>query len=167
MPAPKGNQNAKGNKGGSGRPTKYLPAHPLRLAYNMALLGATNVDLARAFDVSETTIEAWCRERVEFSEALKAGRDQADAEVVKSLYRRALGYKHRAVKIFADPKTGAEKIVPYTEHYPPDTTAMIFWLKNRRPDLWRDRHEVTGKDGAPLVPDVTLRLVKADGGDTA
>jgi hypothetical protein len=46
------------------------------------------------------------------------------------------------VKIVADAKTGAEHIVPYTEHYPPDTTACIFWPKNRRRDKWRDKHEI-------------------------
>ena len=46
------------------------------------------------------------------------------------------------MKIVADAKTGTEHIVPYTERYPPDTTAAIFWLKNRRPDLWRDKHRI-------------------------
>jgi hypothetical protein len=75
----------------------------------------------------------------------------ADAEVAERLYRRALGYEHSSVKIFADPKTGAQLVVPYTERFPPDTTACITWLKNRRPDLWRDRTEVTGKNGGPVL----------------
>jgi hypothetical protein len=63
----------------------------------------------------------------------------ADAEVAEKLFKRATGYSHDAVKIFND--QGAPLQVPYTEHYPPDTTACIFWLKNRRPDLWRDKVE--------------------------
>ena len=75
----------------------------------------------------------------EFFQSLKEGKEGADARVAQSLYRRALGWEHEAVKIVADAKTGTEHIVPYTERYPPDTTAAIFWLKNRRPDLWRDK----------------------------
>lgn len=76
----------------------------------------------------------------------------ADANVGRALYQRACGYSHKAVKIFADMKTGAEKIVPYIEHYPPDTVACIFWLKNRRPDLWRDmsRVEHGGPNSKPI-----------------
>ena len=56
----------------------------------------------------------------------------------RSLYERANGYSYDAVKIFMP--SGAKKPVyaPYVEHMPPEMTAAIFWLKNRRPDLWRD-----------------------------
>jgi len=143
VPAPKGNRNAKGNRGG-GRPSRYK-AEYATLAERVALLGATDADLARIFDVSESTINAWKREHVEFSEALKRGKDDADAKVAKSLYRRALGYSHRAVKIVTvaqgNNMGSVVEEVPYTERYPPDTTAAIFWLKNRRPDQWRDKQE--------------------------
>ena len=138
--APIGNRNAVGNKGG-GRPTVYRPETAV-LAEKLCLLGATDAQLADALDVCETTISTWKSVHPEFSGALKKGKATADAEVAASLFHRANGYSHDAVKIVADAKTGAEHIVPYTEHYPPDTTACIFWLKNRRPDLWRDTHEV-------------------------
>ena len=67
-----------------------------------------------------------------------ASLDAAFAEVAEKLFRRATGYSHEAVKIVADAKTKEQHIVPYVEHYPPDTTACIFWLKNRRPEAWRD-----------------------------
>jgi hypothetical protein len=125
----------------TGRPTAYQPGYA-KQAKKLCLLGATDTDLAKFFEVAVSTISKWKVDQPEFSEALKAGKEGADSAVAKSLYRRALGYKHRAVKIVADAKTGAEHIVPYTEHYPPDTTAAIFWLKNRRPDVWRDRQQV-------------------------
>jgi hypothetical protein len=140
MPAPKGNKNAKGNRGG-GRKSLFKPEY-VEMARRIALLGATNVELAGVFGVSESTIESWTRDRVEFAKALKAGKTVADSEVANRLYRRALGYSHKAVKIFADPKTGDELVVPFTQHYAPDTTACIFWLKNRRPMEWRDRQLV-------------------------
>src|SRR5262245_5399421 len=139
MGAPKGNRNAVGNKGG-GRRSTYTPEHAV-LAEKLCKLGATDEQIADALGMSETTVNAWKHDHVEFAAALKRGKAVADAEVAEKLYRRAMGYSHQAVKIVADAKTGAEHIVPYTEHYPPDATACIFWLKNRRPDSWRDKTE--------------------------
>lgn len=120
------------------RPTRYRDEYEGQ-AYHLALLGATDADLARAFDVDISTVERWKTRHPAFRGALKKGKDSADGMVAKSLFRRALGYSHKAVKIVADAKTGAEHIVEYVERYPPDTVACIFWLKNRRPDLWRDK----------------------------
>jgi hypothetical protein len=137
MGAPKGNRNAVGNKGG-GRRSTYKPENA-ELGRKLCLLGATDREIGGFFGVDESTVNRWKREQVEFALALKDGKEGADANVANRLYRRAMGYSHEAVKIVADAKTGAQHIVPYTEHYPPDTTACIFWLKNRRPDLWRDK----------------------------
>lgn len=139
-----------------GRPSLYRPEYA-KQAYHLALLGATVPDLARAFEVAPSTVDLWISKHPEFSGALKSGREQADARVAKSLYRRALGYSHPAVKILtvaAGNNQGSDvQEVPYIERYPPDTTAAIFWLKNRRPDLWRDKHEHehTGEGGGPIV----------------
>ena len=131
------------------RPPKYnaeAPAWALRLCR----LGATDAQLADAFGVAESTISRWKIEHPEFQEALKKGKAFADAEVADALFRRATGYSHPAVKIFND--QGAPLVVDYVEHYPPDTTACIFWLKNRQPALWRDKvqQELSGPDGQPL-----------------
>jgi len=121
------------------------------------LLGATDEELAGFFEVATSTISKWKLDYPEFSEALKAGKALADTDVAERLYRRAMGYTHEAVKIVADAKTGAEHIVPYTEHYPPDTTACIFWLKNRQRAKWRDRHEHSGPDDGPIMTEVVYR----------
>lgn len=141
MPAPKGNSNAVGNKGG-GRKTSYKKEYS-RIAYNAALLGATDENLANLFDVSEKTISTWKKSVVEFSTALKKGKDIADGMVVKSLFQRALGYSHKDVDI----KVIDDQIVitKLTKHYPPDTTAAIFWLKNRQSRSWRDKTEVDNR----------------------
>lgn len=133
-----------------GRPTAFKSEY-VEQAHKLCLLGATDKDMADFFGVSEQTINTWKNAHPDFLESLRGGKAGADAKVAASLYHRANGYSHDAVKIVADAKTGAEHIVPFTEHYPPDTTAAIFWLKNRRPDLWRDRQEVTGRDGGPIV----------------
>ncbi len=119
----------------TGRPTKYKPEY-VELASNYCLLGAKDAELASFFGVSESTLNLWKQKRPEFSESLKAGKGEADAKVAQSLYRRALGYEHPEDKIFND--NGKPLIVPTIKHYPPDTTAAIFWLKNRQSQNWRD-----------------------------
>lgn len=133
---------AKSKRKNAGRPSRYGMQPPARVAYHLALLGATDAQLADAFGVSEGTVGNW-KARPEFSVAVKKGKTIADAQVAESLFKRACGYSHTAVKIFCDARTGKKEVIEYTEHYPPDTTACIFWLKNRQPALWRDgtRHE--------------------------
>lgn len=118
------------------RPTKYR-AEFAEQARKLCRLGATDVELADFFEVALSTLNKWKLSHKEFSESIKSGKTLGDAEVADKLFKRATGYSHEAVKIFND--EGRPLIVPYTEHYPPDTTAAIFWLKNRRPDLWRDK----------------------------
>lgn len=120
------------------RPSKYKPEFAEQ-ALKLCRLGATDKELADFFEVSESTLNLWKQEHVAFSESLKGGKAAADAEVADKLFKRATGYEHAAVKIVADANTGMEHVVHYTKRYPPDTTAGIFWLKNRRPDLWRDQ----------------------------
>lgn len=135
----------------AGRPSKYKPEYA-DLAFKFCLMGATNEKLAEFFDVAVSTVSLWMVEHEAFSDAIKKGRAEADAEIAHALYHRAKGYSHPAVKIFADPKTGVEKIVDYTEHYPPDTAAAFIWLKNRAG--WKDRQELTGADGKDLIPEM-------------
>lgn len=120
-----------------GRPEDYRPEYAAE-AEEMVKRGATNRDLARHFGCVISTIHAWRIRHQDFSDALKLGRDEADQAVVRSLYDRAMGYSYDAVKIFMPAGAGEPVYADYTEHCPPDTTAAIFWLKNRRPDLWRD-----------------------------
>lgn len=122
-----------------GRPSKYQPEFAEQ-GLKLCLLGATDKQLADFFGVAESTLNLWKQEYPEFSESLREGKQAADSAVANSLYRRALGYSHKAVKILAYEGSSFEH--EYTEHYPPDTTACIFWLKNRQPAVWRDRMEV-------------------------
>lgn len=137
-------------KHAGGRPTAYRDDYP-EMARKFCLLGADDADLARMFEVDERTINNWKDAHPEFFQSIKEGKDIADSEVASKLYHRAVGYTHPAVKIVADAKTGAQHVVPYTEHYPPETAAGIFWLKNRQRAKWRDKveQEVTGPNGGP------------------
>lgn len=122
-----------------GRPTKYKPEYDQQ-AYKLCLLGHTDAELAKFFDVNEDTIHEWKKVYITFSESIKAGKEIADADVTMSLYKRAMGCTTPDIDI----KVVDGQIVetPLIKHYPPDPTSMIFWLKNRQKDKWRDKQNV-------------------------
>lgn len=106
--------------------------------------GLTDEDIARKMGVSMTTFYRWQQEHREIREALKRGKDVVDIQVENALLRRALGYSYNETtrELELDPLTGEKtlkttKVV--TKQVAPDTTAQIFWLKNRRPNKWRDK----------------------------
>lgn len=122
----------------AGRPSEYEESF-CKIAKKLCELGATDNDVAEALDIHPATLYRWKHQFPEFCESLKVGKTESDDRVESSLYRRAVGYTHEAVKIFQF--QGQEVIVPYTEIQHPDTTACIFWLKNRRPEQWRANPE--------------------------
>jgi hypothetical protein len=131
------------------RPTDYDPDY-VRQAEKLCRLGATDQEIADFFEVSVRTIYRWKGEHEAFCQALKSGKAEADERVERSLFARANGYEHDEVDI----RVVDHMIVqtPIRKFYPPDTTACIFWLKNRKPAEWRDKvdQEVTGANGGPL-----------------
>lgn len=157
MAAAKGNKHAAGLEN-SGRPTLYKSEYAEQ-ARKYCLLGATDKELATLFEVHLDTISEWKKVHEEFSESIKKGKDQADANVADRLYQRAMGYEHDEVDI----KVVAGEIVktPIRKIYAPDPTAAIFWLKNRQVTKWRDKQEteLTGKDGAPIEQNLTVSFV--------
>lgn len=143
----------------AGRRSKYKPEFVAQ-AVKLCQLGATDLEIADFFDVDVSTLNRWKHEHEEFRTSIKSGKDDADERVERSLYARAMGYEHPDVDIRV---IGQEIIqTPIRKFYPPDTTAAIFWLKNRRPAEWRDQKgvEVTGAGGGP-VQVMTLEFVDA------
>ena len=137
-----------------GRPSSYKPEYA-KMARHLCKLGATDADLAEAFGVSVVTIDNWKIKYPEFLGSLKASKEEADNRVERSLYARATGYSYDAVKIFHT-KDGKIIKVPYTEHVPPDVTAQIYWLKNRRPDRWRDVQNIEAQHGLYIISERPL-----------
>ena len=140
-----------GAKSTPGRKPLYR-AEYAKQAEKLCRLGATDADLADFFGVTVRTILNWQTWHEPFFRALKSGKSAADDRVERSLYQRAVGYTHDAVKIFMPAGAKAPVFAEYREHVPPDTTACIFWLKNRRREEWRDKidHEHTGTDDGPI-----------------
>ena len=120
------------------RPTAYKQEYD-DLAFKYCLMGATDARLAEFFDVTEQTINNWKKDFPTFFESIKRGKVKADAEVASSLYGRANGYEYVEVRD-EESEQGIKKVVT-KKQMASDTTAAIFWLKNRQPKQWRDRQE--------------------------
>lgn len=127
------------DKHAGGRPLKYKIEYAEQAA-KLCKLGAIDTDLADFFGVVKSTINQWKKDHQEFSDSLKESKDYLDNKVERSLYERATGYSHPEDKIFNH--NGSELVVPTIKHYPPETTAAIFWLKNRQPKKWREKSEL-------------------------
>ena len=120
------------------------------MAYSFCLLGFTDEELAKEFEVSRRTLNEWKTKYPDFLHSLKSGKSIADGEVAKSLYKRAMGYKGKAIK-FATFEGRITDQLEYEAEYPPDTTAAIFWLKNRQPGKWREKHEDKAESGNLII----------------
>lgn len=120
-----------------GAPSKYKPEYA-KQAYRLALLNLTDVKIAEFFEVSVSTLNYWKVNHPNFSEALRRGKTSADGAVVEGLYKRATGcsvketYKSRSGNIT---KTVIREL-------PPDVGACTLWLKNRHPEVWRDKQNI-------------------------
>ena len=128
-------------------------------AAKLCKLGATDPDLAEFFECSVQTILNWRSKHTKFASALKVAKSRADERVERSLYQRAIGYSHPDVHITLS--NGAIIETAFTKHYPPDTQAMMFWLKNRQSDTWRDKRDYDYR-GNVAVATIKLVLVHAD-----
>jgi hypothetical protein len=151
------------------RPSDYKPEYAEQ-ARKFCLLGAKDEQLATMFSVSVRTISGWKNKHPAFLQALKAGKEVGDAQVASSLYHRATGYEWdeeipmKVKKVIYDNGkrvSETESVIMKKVHkiVPPDTTAAIFWLKNRNKENWRDRQELTGADGGPVEASTTVTFI--------
>ncbi len=122
-----------------GRPSEY-DRIDMEQVRKLAEAGWIDRDMADFFGVSESTWTNWKKAHPEFLASLKDWKAQADARVERALYERATGYSHPDTHIAV--KNGKVIKTEITKTYAPDTTAAIFWLKNRNPAEWRDKIDV-------------------------
>lgn len=125
-----------------GTPTKYTPEY-CEKAREVCKEGMTNQQLADALGVGKTTVDRWLVKYPEFKAAVEAGRGVADRKVEFALFQKAIGgYSYTEKKEHRDKKGEITRTEVTHKHLAPDTLAMIFWLKNRCPEVWRDRKEL-------------------------
>lgn len=139
-----------------GRKSDFKPEY-IEQAYKLSLLGATDIQMSDFFGVSERSFNRWKKDYPKFCQSLKEGKRDADSKVAEKLFNRAIGYDYNETHV---EKKGRKILRKKTvkKHQPADTTAQIFWLKNRQPELWRDKvvNELHGKDGKELQPTVVV-----------
>lgn len=134
-----------------GAPSKYdKDTHPVQ-AWLLAVLGKTNIEIAAGLSISTRTLHDWGKKHPEFLSSVKAGKDIANARVVKALYLRAIGYKVPEKKVIQNSDGSIRKEVTEKD-IQPDIQAIKLWLTNRDPKNWKDKvdHEVGGRDGKPI-----------------
>ena len=160
-----------------GAPTSFDNSY-IDLAFRFCLLGATDGELAAHFNVARSTISLWKKQYPEFSDAIKKGKKPADAVVAHALFERARGatwieeaaIKCKTVEWIDGHKIETERVEVVQLHKaaPPDTTACIFYLKNRDKEHWSDVQKFANPDGTPIFPQkITVEVVKAQEPDNA
>ena len=134
-----------------GKYQQWLEPEGLTLLEGWARDGLTDEQIAVNMGISRSTLSDWKTKYSDISDALKKGKEVVDVEVENSLLKKATGYTVDLVKTFkvrrVEYNESGKKILEQEElvhgidqmHIPADTTAQIFWLKNRRPDKWRDK----------------------------
>jgi len=132
-----------------GRPTK-LEDRMIEQVFEMALLGLTDVQMAKILGVSEVTFNDYKKKHPEFLKSLTHGKEEADGKVAKAMYKRALG-----LTITEDALTRDGEVVSLKKELPPDTAAAKHWLANRQRALWANNGETTIKSDTPLVITLT------------
>src|SRR5262249_17591238 len=137
--APLDNKRAVGNNGG-GRKSSYGP-RMAAVARKCCERGMTDIEVADMLGIGLATLYRWKLDHPAFARVFKLGKAAADDRVERSLYNRAVGYDYLAEK--AVMTRYGQRTMRYRAHIPPDTAAALWYLKNRRPDRWRDsiRHE--------------------------
>lgn len=147
--------------------SKYNPEYHDTWAWSLAIKGSTNEEIAEAFGINVRTFIRWKNQNESLAKAVEEGKNQADANVEKSLYQRAIGYEvtdtERTIDMDKDGNPKPVRIKTTTKQIAPDTMACMYWLNNRQRKHWSQRQELdlTANKGED---DVVIYL-PADGRD--
>jgi len=124
-----------------GKYEEWLKPEGLLKLEGWARDGLTDEQIARNIGISRETLNQWKNKFSDISDTLKRGKEIVDRQVENALLKRALGYDYEEVSEKYEDGVLTERKVT-KKHLVPDTTAQIFWLKNRKPDEWRDKQNV-------------------------
>lgn len=130
-----------------GKYQEWLEPEKLILIEGWARDGLTDVQIAEKIGISKQTFYDWKKKYADFSDSLKKGKEVVDRQVENALLKRALGYRYKETtrELVTDKETGVCDLVVtkvVEKEVVPDTTAQIYWLKNRKPEQWRDKRVV-------------------------
>lgn len=129
-----------------GQPTKYHP-DMVKMAAQYIDFGLTENQIAQLFEVSVMTMWHWKRRYPQFAKALELTPERRNKIVEASLYLKATGYSHPAIRILPPAVAGGDPVVvEYTEYYPPDTSSIALWLLNRAPGRYKRRGTAPADD---------------------
>ena len=131
-------------RGARGKYHEWLTKEGLTLIEGWAKDGLTDEQIAANIGVTTTTLYDWKKKYADFSDALKKGKETSDYEVENALYKSATGYEYEERKEVQEVVDGVmRKRVEITrKQFPPNATSAIFWLKNRKPDKWRNKQGI-------------------------
>lgn len=110
--------------------------------------GLSDEQIAHNMCIAASTLREWARKYPSFSATLKRTKEVVDKEVENQLYKTAMGYEYEEIteQRRFNKETGDYEMVVVerkVKHQPPNTASIIFWLKNRKPDIWKDKQEIT------------------------
>jgi len=125
-----------------GRRSKYDPDTTPTQAYEYARDGMLNEEIAKKLGIAVQTLYDWIKRYPELDDAIKDGKRPVDIEVEQALLRSAVGYEVDYVEEELDAANKVIKSKRGATHVKPNPTSLIFWLKNRRPDKWRDKQDI-------------------------
>jgi hypothetical protein len=145
-------------RGRKGKYEEWLTEENLLRLEGWARDGLTDEQICEKMGIGKTAFYDWKNKYPKFAEALKKGKEVVDRQVENALLKRALGYTYTEETV-----TNKGEVVTVEKYEPPNTTAIIFWLKNRKPADWRDKivnehegkveHEVVVEWSGPMMDD--------------
>lgn len=145
---------------------EWIDEDGLTRIMGMTREGLTNEEVASRIGIGTRTLYSWMSAHPEIAEAIKKGREPADIRVEDSLYKRALGYYYTETMVTEMPDGSVIKRTT-TKHMPGNVAAMIYWLKNRKPSVWRDRRDDIPNDGDGMECGVIILPARTAGEEQA
>lgn len=140
--------------GRKGKFDEWLTPDGLTMLEGLARDGLTDELICKKIGIGARTFYEWMERFPQMAQAIKKGKAPVDIQVENALLKRALGYEYEETITEVEELAGGHQkkhIRKVTKHCPPDTTAQIFWLKNRRPERWRDKVEQVQTVGNELL----------------
>ena len=144
--------------------TEWLTEEGLLKIEGWARDGLTDKQVAHNMNIAESTLHDWKKKYSVLSESLKRGKEVVDRQVENALLKRALGYEFKeTTQELTEDGMRVTKVI--TKQQAPDTTAQIFWLKNRKPQEWRDKQEteISGHIRTDKLDSILTQLSDNDG----